>query len=231
MSTTPFTEVPSLTFDGCYRVPADVFTLSRFREWVHGGDFPEKGRASFIRGSVEVEMSPENLETHNAVKTEITGGLRELLKQRRIGRLYSDRAMFVCPEADISTEPDAMFCSHESRRSGRVRQVEWTKGSGDFVEVVGVPDLVVEVVSTSSVRKDTKLLRRQYYQAGIPEYWLVDARGKKINFQVLERGEEQYVPVAPDADGYHRSAVLDACFSLIRERDEFGEFEYHLLRR
>ena len=174
MSTTPFTEVPSLTFDGCYRVPADVFTLSRFREWVHGGDFPEKGRASFIRGSVEVEMSPENLETHNAVKTEITGGLRELLKQRRIGRLYSDRAMFVCPEADISTEPDAMFCSHESRRSGRVRQVEWTKGSGDFVEVVGVPDLVVEVVSTSSVRKDTKLLRRQYYQAGIPEYWLVD---------------------------------------------------------
>jgi Uma2 family endonuclease len=231
MSTPPSTEVPSLTFDGYYSVPADVFSLSRFREWVHGKEFPEKGRASFIAGSVEVEMSPENLETHNAVKTEITGGLCELLKQRKIGRLYSDRAMLVCPEADVSTEPDAMFCSHESRRSGRVRQVEWTKGSGDFVEVVGVPDLVVEVVSSSSVRKDTKLLRRQYFLAGIPEYWLVDARGRKINFQILARGEGEYIPVTPDADLYHRSTVLDASFQLIRERDEFGEFEYHLLRR
>ena len=139
--------------------------------------------------------------------------------------------MLVCPEADISTEPDAMFCSQESRRSGRVRQVEWTKGSGDFVEVVGVPDLVVEVVSSSSVRKDTNLLRGQYFHAGIPEYWLVDARGRKINFQLLARGDGEYVQVTPDADGYHRSRVLDASFQLVRECDEFGEFEYHLLRR
>ncbi|HEV3023316.1 MAG TPA: hypothetical protein VGX76_12650 [Pirellulales bacterium] len=67
MSTTPSTDVPSLTFDGHFRVPADVFSLRKFREWVHRKAFPEKGRASFIAGCVEVEMSPENLETHNAV--------------------------------------------------------------------------------------------------------------------------------------------------------------------
>jgi Uma2 family endonuclease len=231
MSTSSSTDVPTLTFDGSFRVPADVFSLQKFREWVHAADFPEKGRASFIAGNVEVEMSPENLETHNAVKGEISGILLQFVKQRRLGRLYVDGALLVCPAADLSTGPDAMFCSHESRRLGRVRQKEWTKGSGNPVEVVGVPDLVIEVVSKSTVRKDTRLLRKQYFLAGIPEYWLVDARAKKIDFQILVRGELEYTPVAPDTDGYRLSQVFDESFSLVRERDEFGEFEYSLLHR
>lgn len=157
MSTTPSADIPTLTLDGRFRVPADVFTLQRFREWVHGKDFPEKGRAAFIAGSVEVEMSPENLDTHNAVKGEINGILLQFVKQRRLGRLYVDGALLVCAAADLSTGPDGMFCSQESRRSGRARQKEWTKGSGNPVEVVGVPDLVFEVVSPSTIHKDTKL--------------------------------------------------------------------------
>ncbi|HUY35978.1 MAG TPA: hypothetical protein VMV69_24785 [Pirellulales bacterium] len=35
MSTTPATDMPVLTFDGRIPVPAGVFSLQRFREWVH----------------------------------------------------------------------------------------------------------------------------------------------------------------------------------------------------
>ncbi|HUY35434.1 MAG TPA: Uma2 family endonuclease [Pirellulales bacterium] len=100
---------------------------------------------------------PENLNTHNAVKGEINSILLQFVKQRRLGRLYVDGALLVCAAADLSTGPDGMFCSQESRRSGRARQKEWTKGSGNPVEVVGVPDLVFEVVSPSTIHKDTKL--------------------------------------------------------------------------
>ena len=34
--------------------------------------------------------------------------------------------------------------------------------------------MTLEVVSSSSVRKDTVDLRDRYYKAGILEYWLVD---------------------------------------------------------
>src|SRR5262249_34297703 len=49
----------------------------------------------------------------------------------------------------------------------------------------GRPDWVVEIVSRSTVHKDTQRLRTLYHRAGIPEYWLIDARGAEIEFQIL----------------------------------------------
>jgi Uma2 family endonuclease len=37
------------------------------------------------------------------------------------------------------------------------------------MELEGTPDWVLEVVSQSSVAKDTKWLRESYHKAGIPE--------------------------------------------------------------
>ena len=50
----------------------------------------------------------------------------------------------------------------------------------------------MEIVSPSSVSKDKKHLRECYYRAGIPEYWLIDARGEDVEFDILRRGEEKY---------------------------------------
>jgi len=52
------------------------------------------------------------------------------------------------------------------------------------LELEGTPDMVLEVVSASSVVKDTETLLQLYWQAGIPEYWLVDARGEALEFTV-----------------------------------------------
>ena len=52
----------------------------------------------------------------------------------------------------------------------------------------GSPDLVIEVVSDGSVRKDMVRLRDQYWQAGIQEYWLIDVRGEHLLFDILRPG-------------------------------------------
>lgn len=41
-------------------------------------------------------------------------------------------------------------------------------------------DLVVEVVSENDPERDLSTKRREYAQAGIPEYWIVDPRNETI---------------------------------------------------
>lgn len=223
--------VPAVVFEERLRVPADVFNMDRFRDWIHSDQFPERVRAAYIAGEIEVDMSPEELETHNKLKSDLHGHLWLHIKQHDLGDLLSDGALLVCPEAELATEPDMMFCSWDSLRQGRVRYGEYVKGSSRLVEVVGAADLVVEIVSNSSVRKDTVLLRQRYFEAGVREYWLIDARGDEIAFELLVRGADQYLPADADSDGYQFSPVLNSRFALSRERNPVGGFRYRLRQR
>ena len=214
-----------------FRVPAEVFDFEKFLEWVHCDEFPENIRVTYIDGCVEVEMAPEELETHTKLKGDIYGDLREWVRRKQLGEIFTDGALLVHHDAKLSGTPDVMFCSWVSTQSGRVHYAELVQGSNRFIQVVGSPDLVVEVVSRSSVRKDGLLLREQYFLAGIQEYWKIDGRGETVDFQLLARGEREFQPVAADADGYRRSDVLGGSFLLTRSLNRAGRFDYRLTVR
>jgi Uma2 family endonuclease len=50
-------------------------------------------------------------------------------------------------------------------------------------------DLVVEVVSPESRRRDSERKKREYAQAAIPEYWLVDPELQTVTVFALEKHE------------------------------------------
>lgn len=214
-----------------FTVPAEVFDFEKFRDWVHSDEFPEHIRVCYIDGHIEFEISPEEIETHNKLKSAVHASLWHWNSIRQLGEVLEDGVLLLHPETRLSGEPDLMFCSWDATESGRVRYAERVEGSNRFVEVVGSPDLVVEVVSRSSVRKDGVLLRDQYFQAGIQEYWQIDGRGETIDFQLLARGEHAYQPVAADADGYRRSEVLGGSFLLTRSLNRAGRFDYRFTGR
>ena len=108
-------------------------------------------------------------------------------------------------------QPDGLFYAWETMRSGRLRFVV-REGQG-IMELEGAADLVLEIVSKSSVRKDTVLLRDLYFKAGISEYWLVDVRDGALSFDILQRTPEGYVP-ALAVDGWVASKVLGKKFQL-----------------
>jgi Uma2 family endonuclease len=85
----------------------------------------------------------------------------------------------------------------------------------------------MEVVSHSSVRKDTQQLRLAYHAAGISEYWLIDARGEEIDFQILWHTPAEYVP-APKKNGWQESRVFKRKFRLQRRRGRLNLWEYTL---
>ena len=221
------------------RVPADVFELERFRDWAHSSSFPDRGRISFIGGEIEVDMSPEEIETHNKVKTQLLADLVRFVQSHDLGELLSDRAFLVNEAAELATEPDIMFSSWDGLRSGRVRYGERVRGSERYVEVNGSPDLIVEVVSQNSVRKDTVLLRERYFRAGVAEYWIVDARGDGVELTLLARPASgaadgtagEYREVAPDADDFRASPVLGRAFRIVRDVNPVGGAAYRLLDR
>jgi Uma2 family endonuclease len=99
-----------------------------------------------------------------------------------------------------------------------------------FVEMEGTPDMVLEVVSESSVGKDYKELRELYWRAGIPEYWLVDARGERLTFEILRHSSKSYAAVRKQED-WQKSAVFGKSFRLTRRADEQGNPEYELAIR
>jgi Uma2 family endonuclease len=207
-------------------------SLAEFRQWAASEEFPDRGRIDYIGGQVEMDMSPENVFFHGSVKTETVGELRNILRSRGGGYLFSDRMRVSCDEADLSAEPDVVYLTDEALNSGRVRLVQSSTGEPDsFVELEGAPELVVEIVSDSSVVKDTLRLPVSYWQAGVLEYWLIDVRGERLFFQIHDRGPEGFEPLAPDAEGFQRSAVFERRFRLFRERNPHGRWMFDLQSR
>lgn len=213
------------------RVPSDVFELDRFREWAHSDEFPQAGEISFFAGDVDVDLSREDIGSHNQVRLALTTEIAIRNRRYDLGEVFCKRAFLVNESAELATEPDLIFCSWRRFRTGGIELREWVEGSGEFVELAGCPDLVVEVVSDSSVRKDTKVLFDLYFKAGVLEYWLIDARGVEFDFQLLTRGTEQFEAVVTNEDGFVHSSVLSGDFRLTRSQNELGRFDYSLESR
>ncbi len=210
------------------RVPASALTLNGFRRWIHSSRAPKRGRFSFIAGELRVEMGPEDINTHTDAKRDLTIALTLETRQRDLGRVFMDGVLLVNEEADLSTEPDLMFCTWETLETGRAVVAEAAPGSGRFVELQGSPDLVVEIVSRSSVTKDNRDLRGCYFLAGVREYWVVDARRAEVSLRVLNAGQDDYLDAAIDADGFQRSVVLERSIKLTRVVNRAAGFDYSL---
>jgi Uma2 family endonuclease len=210
-------------------VPVDVRTLDAFRRWALSDEFPEKGRIDYIEGNIEIDMSPENVYTHGTPKTAIVARIWLVASDMELGDVLSDTSRISSPSADLSCEPDVVFVSYEALDSGRVKLVK-QKGAkeDDFIEIEGAPDLVVEIVSKSSVGKDTKRLPPAYFKAGVREYWLVDARGRDLSFVIHARGARRFERQKRDEEGFQYSEVLKRHFRLYRKRDQRGNWRYDL---
>jgi Uma2 family endonuclease len=204
------------------RIPASLDDLDAFRRWACSDAFPERGLFSWLGGELWVDFSRERFR-HNQLKgifAIIVGGL---VLAGRLGRFIHDRMLLTIAEVDLATEPDGMFASHEALKSGRVRLTE----GDESLEVEGVPDMVLEVVSRSSARKDKVVLRELYWQAGIPEYWLVDARPDAVTFDILRLSKKGYLTTRKQ-DGWMKSAVFGKSFRLMQDTEASGVTDFRL---
>jgi Uma2 family endonuclease len=207
-------------------VPGWVTDLESFRRWADSDDFPDEGQIWWLRGEVYIDVSKEQILTHVLVKAEIAGVLNALVKREKLGQFFTDGVLLSNFAGDVSGNPDGLFVSRATRTSDRIRLIEGRRDGG-FVEMQGSPDMVLEIISQSSEEKDDVHLRQAYFDADIPEYWIVDVRKRPFRFDVLRRTARGYSNTRKQ-DGWVRSAAFGKSFRLLVGRDDVGDPEYTL---
>lgn len=206
-------------------VPEWVRSLEAFRRWTDTDEFPEQSVTWWLKGEVWVDMSKEQIFSHLAVKGEYHRVLGGLAKWERPGLLLPDGLLLSNFAADISGNPDATYISNETLRSDRIRLIEGVEGG--YVEIQGSPDMTLEIVSRSSWKKDTEILMRAYWEAGVREYWLVDARESPPRFDIYQMGRNGYVATRKSG-GWLKSNVFGKSFRLRETKNALGHPEYQL---
>jgi Uma2 family endonuclease len=90
-------------------------------------------------------------------------------------------------------QPDVIYVSAGRRKTLQRRRI------------VGSPDLLIEILSPSSIGRDWIQKLMLYAESGIREYWIVDPKTRLIEFLVNEAGRFM---IAMPAVGKYRSQIL-----------------------
>jgi Uma2 family endonuclease len=144
--------------------------------------FPDDGkRHELIDGEHYVTPCPNT--RHQAVSGNLFFLLRSHLERQPVGRLFFAPFDIVFSRFDV-VEPDLLYMSKE-----RAATILTAK------HVEGVPELVVEIGSPGTHKRDETIKRRLYRRTGVPEYWIVDS-------------ELDVVRVYRSATGYERPQEL-----------------------
>ena len=131
-------------YEDAVHIPDGIKNLAAFRRWFHSKEFPESGRICYLNGQVWVDISKEQIFTHNQVKQEFNLVIGGLVKARCFGRYFPDGVLLTNDRANFACEPDGTFVAGQSLRSGRVCLVEGDKEG--YLELEGSPDMVLEIV-------------------------------------------------------------------------------------
>jgi Uma2 family endonuclease len=129
-----------------------------YDDFVH---FPDDGkRHELIDGEHYVTPSPNT--RHQRIVGNIYLLIGVWLESRPIGQMFLAPYDVVFSEFDV-VEPDLLYLSNE-------RAVEVITP----LHARGVPELVIEIASKGTRKRDETIKRRLYERAGVSEYWLVD---------------------------------------------------------
>lgn len=133
--------------------------------------FPENKRYEIING--DAYMVPAPLTRHQRILLNISQIFTEHLKNEPVGEIFIAPVDVVLSDHDI-VQPDILFISNE-------RKTILTEAN-----VQGAPDLVVEILSPSSIERDRDLKLKLYSRHSVKEYWIVDPEALAIEVYCLE---------------------------------------------
>lgn len=207
-------------------IPDWVDDLDSYCHWRLSEDGLAQGEIAFLDAGIWVDLSMEEFLTHNQVKAAYDFTIMSVVMQTASGRYVPDRMLLKNPEANLSSEPDGLYFTWQTVRSGRLRLVD--KPGQGVMQLEGSADLVLEIVSKTSVNKDTVILRDLYWRAGIDEYWLVNVREGQLSFEILKHTPQGYDSI-PAVDGWILSTVLGKKFQLQQKTDPLGHPQFFVL--
>ncbi|MEN1968547.1 Uma2 family endonuclease [Lentibacillus sp. N15] len=169
-----------------------VYTYSDYLSW------PENERIEIIAGKAYMQAAPSRI--HQKVLSEVHRQIANYLLDKDCEVYPAPFHVVLDPAGDHENEadkeyilePDISIICNKNKLNERGCQ--------------GSPDLIVEIISPSTARKDKMEKFNIYEQAGVKEYWIIEPEEKMISVFTLENnrrfgrpdlyGEEDKVTVS-----------------------------------
>ena len=138
----------------------------------------------------DLVMTPSPTWRHQDISIRLTIRLEAYVAARGLGRVaYAPLDVIL---GDDVVQPDILFISRE--RASIIQEEE----------IRGAPDLIIEILSSSTAQRDRTYKRTLYGRHGVREYWLVDPDAQTI--EVLTHGAKGYRQVGR----YEKSETLNS---------------------
>ena len=148
-------------------------TRFTYEDYLH---FPEDKRYEIINGEVSVVPSPGR--SHQDVSRNLEFILWDFVKKNDLGFVYYAPFDVVLSDIDV-VQPDLIFVSKEREDIITEKNIQ------------GAPDLVIEILSSSSNYKDRIIKKKLYKRFGVKEFWLVDPKNEQVTITCFGPGDEE----------------------------------------
>ena len=139
------------------------------REWTLAEmhRLPEDGnKYELVRGELFVTPAPRD--EHESIAARLNDMLAPYVKLQGLGQVFRPRAVMRYRGSEV--EPDLMVRARHPDRRGD--DSDWTRAP--------IPILVVEILSDYTRHRDRREKKELYMDAGVAEYWIVDAEERSI---------------------------------------------------
>ncbi len=114
---------------------------------------------------------------HQLVVGEIMLELSVFTRNNHLGTVLPGPIEVHLPGIATPVQPDVLFVAQARRDIVKAKFIE------------GAPDLIVEVLSPSTVRTDRKIKFDAYERAGVREYWIANPKTRSVEVYTLSGSE------------------------------------------
>jgi Uma2 family endonuclease len=138
--------------------------------------FPEDGqRHEIIDG--DHYMTPAPRTKHQKVSINLSASMHSFVKEHSLGLVFAAPCDVILSSKNV-VQPDLIFVS--------------TACTSIVTEdnIQGAPDIVIEIISERTRKKDEIIKRKLYERFGIREYWLLDPELETV--KIYRRAEHGY---------------------------------------
>jgi Uma2 family endonuclease len=157
--------------------------------------FPDDGkRHEIIDGDHYVTPAPKT--KHQKISFNLTVAMGSFVKQRGLGLILAAPSDVMLSDENV-VQPDLLFVS--TARASIVTEDN----------IRGAPDLVVEIISELTRKKDEVTKRKLYERFGVQEYWVVDPELETVKiFRRTQQGYGRAVELSKEANDILTTELL-----------------------
>jgi Uma2 family endonuclease len=177
-------------------VPAALLSGEIVALGVSADEFMEKYAADhheWVQGAV-IKMSPAT-SVHYELVIYLTVLLKTYFEVNPIGIVRGEPFVMRLDEIPSRREPDIQVILNDNL------------GKLTDTAMIGPADICIEVVSEESITRDYGSKFKEYQQAGVREYWIIDPLRSTCDFNRLD-DTQHYARVLEDGDGIYKTPML-----------------------